>query len=330
MSAASPLRGLVIRGLELENNVWQAPLAGYSSAPFRLLSWLWGKPGLLATEMISANALAQQAPRQERYLAKAPGEGPVAFQLWGREPDAVGAATALVVERGADVIDLNCGCPVRKVRAAGAGSRLMEEPARIGALVAAMREHTDRPISIKIRVGPNAATCNAVEVARIAADAGVDLITVHGRHAGESYGTPCRYEEIARVVAAVPVPVIGNGDVKDGESARRMFARTGCAGVMVGRACMGAPWVFARIRAELTGTAFAAPSRATLAAVFLEHHDRLVEILGADLAIRHCRKLGCFYGRGLAGAKAFREGLNHCQSREDLVALMERRLAASE
>ncbi len=315
---------LRIGGLPLPNNLIQAPLAGYSSAPFRLLIARWGGPGLTGTEMISANALAQMPSKQARYLTRLPGEGMVSYQLWGREPQMLGRAAEYVAAAGADAVDLNCGCPVRKVRAAGAGSKLMEEPELVGRLVAAMRAAVKIPVTVKIRVGTSADHFNGPEVARAAEAAGADLIAVHGRHAKESYGTPVRYAEIERVVRAVKVPVAGNGDVRDGASARRMFETTGCAAAMVGRACMGAPWIFARIRAELAGESYLPPPAAQIGDTLLEHHDLLVPLLGEDKAVRHCRKLGAFYSKFLAGGKDFRGELNFCQTRADLERLTRR------
>lgn len=317
------LRPLQIRDLVLENNLLQAPLAGYSSAPFRALVWRLGRPGLLASEMISANAIYQGARTQDPYLARAEEEGPVAFQLWGRMPEALECAARVAQERGADVIDINCGCPVPKVRAAGAGSKLMEEPELVGRLVQAMRRGSDRPVTVKIRVGTGSDHYNGVEVAKAAEEAGADLITVHGRHAQERYGHPVRYEKIAEIVASSKVPVVGNGDVRDGASAIRMFAETGCAGVMVGRACMGDPWVFARIKAEMAGGEWTAPSPQELGLTLLEHYDLLVDLVGNDRAIRQSRKLGAFYSRGLQGAKDFRSSLNNVNSREELAKMID-------
>jgi nifR3 family TIM-barrel protein len=320
----NPIRPLTIRTLVLEDNLAQAPLAGYSSMPFRLLVRRWGRPGLAATEMISANAIHQGSPSQERYLAVSPEEGPVQFQLWGAKPEAMATATRVAVERGASAIDLNCGCPVRKVRAAGAGSKLMEDPPLVARLVRAIRSNTDLPVSVKIRIGPSPRLINAVEVAKAAEGEGVDWITVHGRHAGESYGAPVRYDEIRRVVEAVKTPVVGNGNVRDGETARRMFSEAGVAGAMVGRACMGAPWAFARIRAECAGEPFVPPSPVRIGGALLEHHDLLASLIGEDRAIRHCRKLGSFYSKAFSGAREFRNNLNFCGSRDDLAALIDR------
>ena len=318
----SPIRPLALGSLTLENNLIQAPLAGYSSMPFRLLAWIFGRPGLLATEMISANALKQGSASQERYLVRSPDEGPILYQLWGAEPDAVGYAAATVTERGADAVDLNCGCPVRKVRAADSGSKLLEDPPRIGRLVAAMRKSTRLPVSIKIRVGPDRERFNAAEIARIAEAEGADWITVHGRHAKEAYGTPCRYREIAKVVRAVNLPVVGNGDVRDGASVRRMFEEAGVAGAMVGRASLGSPWVFARIKAECAGQAHPPPSLPEIGAILLRHHDLLAGLIGPERAIRHCRKLGSFYSKAFAGAREFRNRLNFCHKRKDLADLV--------
>ncbi len=321
---SNPIKPLTIRGFVLENNLLQAPLAGYSSLPFRLLSWRWGRPGLLTTEMISANALKQGAPSQEQYLARSPEEGPVLYQIWGADPEAIGIAARIVSERGAAAVDLNCGCPVRKVRAANAGSKLMEDPLLIGRLAAAMRANTSLPVSIKIRVGTDSRNFNAVEIAKIAESEGVDWITVHGRHAREAYGTPCRYEEIAKVKTAVSIPVVGNGDVRDGPSARAMFERAGVDGAMVGRACMGVPWVFARIKAECAEQTFTPPPLAEIGRVILAHHDLLVDLLGPERAIRHCRKLGSFYSKAFSGAREFRNQLNFCHSRDDLSAMIDK------
>lgn len=316
------LHPIKLRNLELENNIFQAPLAGYSSAPFRELVWRMGRPGLLATEMISARAIEQMQPKQEQYLAKAENEGPVAFQLWGCSESAVEYATKVVTERGADVVDLNCGCPVRKVRAAGAGSKLMEDPKLIGRLVAAMRRATDIPVTIKIRVGTSPSNYNGAEIAKIAESEGVDLITVHGRHSQERYSHVVRLEQVAKVVDAVSIPVIGNGDVRDGQSALNLFEATGCAGVMVGRACMGAPWIFAQIISELSGKDWTPPQPKQMGEIMIEHYDLLVDLVGKEKAIRQSRKLGAYYTRGIKGAKTFRCQMNMMNSREELLELI--------
>lgn len=317
------IKPIQLKNLTLENNIWQAPLAGYSSLPFRVLTWRLGRPGLLATEMISAKAIEQKNDKQEQYMKKADNEGPVAYQLWGCDEAAVEYASGVVEDRGADVVDLNCGCPVRKVKAAGAGSKLMEDPQLIAKLIKAMKRGVQEiPVTIKIRVGTNDRNYNGVEIAKIAEEAGVDLITVHGRHAAERYSHTVRYEKIQEIVEAVNIPVIGNGDVVDGVSTKKMFESTGCAGVMIGRACMGSPWVFNKIKVELSGEEWSEPDHNELAEVMLEHYDLLVDLIGKDRAIRQSRKLGAFYSKGIIGARNFRNKLNNMKSREDLEELV--------
>lgn len=317
------IKPVKLKKLVIENNIWQAPLAGYSSMPFRILTWRLGRPGLLATEMISARAVEQKNEKQEQYLIRSEQEGPVAYQLWGCNESAIEYAAGVVEDRGADVVDLNCGCPVKKVRAAGAGSKLMEDPLLIARLIKAMRRGVKNiPVTIKIRVGTSDRNYNGVEVAKIAEDAGVDLITVHGRHACERYSHSVRYEKIQEIVEAVKIPIIGNGDVCDGVSAKEMFDRTGCAGVMVGRACMGSPWIFDKIKLELSGNDWVGPDKVELASVMLEHYDLLVSLVGKDRAIRQSRKLGAFYSKGIIGARSFRNKLNNMKSREDLEELV--------
>ncbi|MBN1256565.1 MAG: tRNA dihydrouridine synthase DusB [Planctomycetes bacterium] len=310
----------VIRGLTLHNRILQAPLAGYSNMPFRLMCWQYGRPGMLATEMISAQALVRGCKHNEYYLLRHEEEGPLQYQLWGTDPEALAEAARICTGRGAAAIDLNCGCPVRKVNASGSGVTMMRDPALIARCIAAMRQAVDLPLSAKLRVGPMPDNFNAVEIARGVVEAGADFITIHGRHGKEAYNTPARLAEIARVVEAVAIPVIGNGDVCDGKSALRMEAETGCAGVMVGRGCMGNPWVFDRISTEISGKAWTEPSREARGEVLLKNFRMLVKLIGAERATRHIRKLASFYSKGLQGSREFRMGLNFCHTPQEFEA----------
>ncbi|MFW5858106.1 MAG: tRNA dihydrouridine synthase [Planctomycetota bacterium] len=301
-----------LRDLRLQNRILQAPLAGYGHLPFRLQCRIHGRPGLVATEMISAAALHQGNPRNAFYLERHPEEGPVQYQLWGADPAHLAEGTRRCRDAGADAVDLNSGCPVRKVLAAGAGVALMRDPAHLARCVAAMRGATDAPVSAKIRLGPDPRTPNALEVARAVEDAGADLLTVHGRLGGEAYNVPARADAIAAVVAAVGIPVVANGDVADGPSADRLQRATGCAGVMVGRACMGDPWVFARIRTELAGAPWTPPTVAERGEALVACYRMLHGRMGEDRATRHIRKLASFWSKGLPGARVYRLGLNDC------------------
>lgn len=272
--------------------------------------------------MISAQSLVQGGARNAFYLGRSSREGPLQYQLWGRDPTALAEGARHCASAGADAIDLNCGCPARKVVAGGGGVALMREPQRVGRCVAALRQAVELPLSIKIRVGPDRQHFNALEVARIAEAEGIDFLTMHGRHGREAYSTRVRTEPIAEVVAGLAVPVIANGDVRDGATADHLVRASGCAGVMVGRACLGDPWVFQRIRTELGGRLWTPPSFAERGEVLLRNYRGLVALMGEDRATRHVRKLAAFYSRGVVGARDFRLGLNRCQNREDFTALV--------
>ncbi|MHC4871357.1 MAG: tRNA dihydrouridine synthase [Planctomycetota bacterium] len=300
-----------IGSLVLENRILQAPLAGYSNIPFRLSCWECGRPGLLATEMISAKSLSY-APtgKNEFYLQKSPAEGPLQYQIWGTDPELLGKAAAICEQRGADAVDINCGCPVRKVNASGAGVIIMKSPELIGRCISAMKRNVSVPVSAKIRIGPDRSTWNGREVAEICEANGADFISVHGRHGKESYNSPVRYEEISKIVDAVNIPVFGNGNIFDGHSAAEMLDKTGCFGIMVARGCMGNPWVFSRIKTELSGSLWSSPSPDMVGHVLLKNYNRLIEIMGESQATRHIRKLACFYSKGIVGSKEFRFGVN--------------------
>ncbi|MFH0910823.1 MAG: tRNA-dihydrouridine synthase, partial [Planctomycetota bacterium] len=244
------------------------------------------------------------------------------YQLWGTDPRCLAEGARISEDAGADAVDLNCGCPVPKVVASGSGVALMRNPGLIGQCLAAMRRACRVPLSAKIRLGPNPWIRNGAETARIVEASGADFLTVHGRYGGEAYNVPVCAKGIAEVVAAVKIPVIANGDVSSGETASRLAEATGASGVMVGRACLGDPWVFARIRAELLGEAWRPPSAEERGRALLDHFQGLAEFLGETHATRHIRKLAGFFSRGLTGARAFREAVNHCRTAEAFVALV--------
>ncbi|MFW5798841.1 MAG: tRNA dihydrouridine synthase [Planctomycetota bacterium] len=312
---------ITFKNLTLEGHLLQAPLAGYTTMAARHVAHTHGRPALLATEMVSARDLVHQPESQSVYLARHPDDGPTAAQLWGNNEDDLAEATRRVVDMGFDVVDLNCGCPVRHVAQAGAGHRLMKDPCKIGRLVRTMRAATKGPLTVKLRLGPAVDDFNADEVAHVAEAEGADALTVHGRYGGERYQAACRLDGIARVVQSVTIPVIGNGDVIDGPSARRMLDQTDCTGVMIGRAAMGAPWVFEMIRRQLAGQPWQAPTDREVLGIFMDEVDLLIGQLGEGDGMRRARKLGAHYSRHLAEGKAFRVGLNLCRRHDQLVEL---------
>jgi len=296
-------------------NVIQGPLAGVSSAPFRLLTTEYSKPAFTCTEMISCKTLIHQPKRsRQRYIAKAQGEGPVCFQLSGSDTSELAEATKIATDAGADLIDLNCGCPVKKIRSRGAGSRLLTTPQKLYHLIQAMKQHTHLPVSIKIRVqGEGDDQCNQA-IATSVSDAGADFLIVHGRHWTEHYETPCRHDQIAFFVQALNIPVIGNGDIADTHSLQKMFA-TGCAGVMIGRAGVGAPWLIGKLMADLTHQPFTIPTTLEIGTIFLRHVSLLIELLGNEkFAILEARKLAKYYAKSLPARLEFTVAANQCET----------------
>jgi tRNA-dihydrouridine synthase B len=313
------IKPLLLGNKSLPVNVIQGPLAGVSCAPFRLLTWRYSKPAFSCTEMISCKTILHQSQASlARFLKKDPEEGPVCFQLSSNNPAELAEATRRITDVGADFIDLNCGCPVKKIRQKGAGSRLLSDSVKLYHLIRAMKEHTHLPVSIKIRVQGNSDEKFNEEIANVVSEAGADFLIVHGRHWTERYDTPCRHDEIKFFVDRLTIPVIGNGDVACLPSLITML-ETGCAGVMIGRAGVGQPWLIAKLIAEMKQENFVLPSPHEIGAMFMEHVTGLHELLGNDkFALLQARQFAKYYARGLASKSDFCKEINLC---EDIATL---------
>jgi tRNA-dihydrouridine synthase B len=313
------LNSLKLQDQTFPVNLIQGPLAGVSCAPFRRLTWQYSKPAFSCTEMISCKTILHQpALTQRRYIKKSANEGPVCFQLAANDPQELAQATQRVTDYGADLVDLNCGCPVKKMRSKGMGSSLLMDPSRLYQMIYAMKRNTNVPVSIKIRVEGHSQDKFNSEIAQVINESGVDYVTVHGRHWTEHYETPCNYDEIRFFVENVKVPVIGNGDVACVESLKKMLA-TGCAGAMIGRAGVGQPWLIGRLMAELKQEQFVSPTSKEIAAIFLEHINELVELVGSEkVAILQARQLAKYYARGLKNRVEFTQIVNSCDTLQSL------------
>ena len=300
-------------------NLIQGPLAGFSCSPFRVLTWRYSKPAFTCTEMISCKALCQQPKvSQKRYLEKNPHEGPVCFQLFGNDPKELSEATKIVTDFGADLLDLNCGCPVKKVRSQGAGSALLANPTKIYHLINSMKQNTHIPVSIKIRVDAESKDKYNSEIAKVVAESGVDFLVVHGRHWTNGYNIPCNYEQIQFFVDALKIPVIGNGDVACINSLKKMLA-TGCTGAMIGRAGIGQPWLIGKLIAEMNNESFSLPTPKEIGVAFLEQVQLLIKLFDNEkFAIIHARKLASCYAKRLPQRGEFSSLVNKCENLEDL------------
>jgi tRNA-dihydrouridine synthase B len=300
-------------------NIIQGPLAGVSCAPFRKLTWRYSQPAFSCTEMISCKTLLYQSTSsQKRFIKIDPEEGSVCFQLAGNDPKELAEATKIVTTQGASLIDLNCGCPVKKIRRKGAGSNLLQNTSLLYQLIKAMKDNTKVPVSIKIRVDGNSSDTFNREVATVIKDAGADFVVVHGRHWTENYEIPCHYSDIEFFVNELNIPVIGNGDISCIESLKKMLA-TECAGVMISRAGVGQPWLIRQLIEEIQQKIFHPPSNGEIGSIFVEHITELADLLDNEtFAIIQARKLAKYYGRHLKMKSVFCCAINHCSNLQEL------------
>ena len=315
------IKSLIVGKKTFPVNIIQGPLAGISCAPFRRLTWQYSKPAFSCTEMVSCKTIIHQPILNRRLIAKDPNEGPVCFQLAGNNPAEIAEAVKKVTDYGADLVDLNCGCPVKKIRSKGAGSSLLANSQKLYQLICAMKENTHVPVSIKIRVEGQSKEKFNKEIAKIVSEAGADFLVVHGRHWTEHYETPCRYDDIQFFVNELTIPVIGNGDIADIVSLQKMFA-TGCAGVMISRAGVGQPWLIGKLIAEMRQEKFVKPSVTEIGAIFLEHVSQLAQLLNNEkFAILQARKFAKYYARSLVNKMDFCKAINVCEDLDDLKSI---------
>jgi tRNA-dihydrouridine synthase B len=295
-----------------------APMAGVTNHAFRLICRRFGA-GLVWTDMISSYGIKYRNPRTLSMFDWTPEERPVAVQIFGADPRAMANAAKVIEESGADIVDINVGCPVPKVRRTGAGAGLCENLETAREVMESVVRAVKVPVTIKTRKGLNDRTTTAVEVARIAEDVGISAIAVHGRTAEQGYSGAADWGIIAEVKGSVRIPVIGNGDVKSPEDAKRMLDETGCDAVMVGRASLGNPWIFRRTAHFLaTGELLPAPTYAERVEVALEHLRMMIELYGEDRGIREMRGQIAWYVRGMPGAAGLRRTLSQAVTPADM------------
>jgi len=319
---------LRIGSLTLDTPVLAAPIAGFTDFIFRRIVRDLGGCGLIFTEMIGAGTW-MQSPRErpERIEGIETEARPLGVQLWDRDPEMLYAAARELAGLEVSVIDLNFGCPKKRIMGKHAsGAALLRDPATIGRLVAAaVRGAGSVPVTAKIRLGPSLEARTAPEVARRAADNGAAAITVHGRTADQNYDVPCFLDKIAEVVQAVLVPVIANGDVRDAASALRTLRATGAAGVMVARGALTRPWVFREISAALRNdTIPLPPTAADQRALLLKHHAAMVERYGDPWGTIFMRKFACRYLQGAPGIRPFRDAITRAADCAEFQEVVER------
>jgi len=309
--------------LELKNNVFMAPMAGVTDLAYRMILEEMGV-GLATTEMVSAKGLFYKNKNNHVILEKAPGEYPLAVQLFGNDP-------MIMAEMGAkiagdyDLIDINMGCPVNKIVSNGEGSALMKNPARAYTIINTMSRIIPKPVTVKIRKGFDDSSINAVEFAQMAEEAGAAAITIHGRTRAQMYSGKADWEIIAKVKAAVHIPVIGNGDIFTPEDAKKMLEETGCDGVAIARGAKGNPWLIKRtIHYLKTGELLPEPDLEERKRVIRHHATLMVEHKGERLAIPEMRSHLAWYTAGIPGSAVLRNEMNTVSTIAELLALIER------
>ncbi|QNN45814.1 tRNA dihydrouridine synthase DusB [Thermomonas brevis] len=298
----------------IEPKVILAPMAGVTDKPFRLLCKQLGA-GLAVSEMTTSDPRFWNTAKSLHRMDHVGEPDPVSVQIAGTVPEIMAEAARFNVDHGAQLIDINMGCPAKKVCNAWAGSALMREPALVTRIVEAVVKAVDVPVTLKIRTGWDADHRNAPEIARIAEDAGIAALAVHGRTRDQQYNGAAEYETIAAIKAMLKIPVIANGDIDSPRKARQVLDATGCDAVMIGRAAQGRPWIFGRIAHYLaTGEELPEPSPAEVRDVLLGHLHALHAFYGEDMGVRIARKHLGWYAKDRPENAAFRAVVNRAQS----------------
>ena len=307
----------------LRNNLFVAPMAGVTDRPFRQLCKKFGA-GLAVSEMVASNSLLWGSEKTRRRANHDGEVEPVSVQIAGADPQTMAEAARCNAAEGAQIIDINMGCPAKKVCNTMAGSALLRDEALVGRILEAVVGAVDVPVTLKFRTGWDSHSRNALRVAKIAEESGIKLLSLHGSTRACGFSGQAEYDTIRDVKAATRLPVIANGDISTPERAQQVLEYTGADGAMIGRAAQGRPWIFREIEHYLaTGRKLPAPLVSEIREVLLEHLQDLYAFYGRDRGVKIARKHISWYTKGLAGSASFRHRMNQidtCEEQFDAVS----------
>lgn len=311
------LKKIKIGNVELDNNLILAPMAGVTNLPFRIICEKF-EPGMVCTEMVSSKAIFYNDQKTRRLLNTEGEKRPISFQIFGSDEETM-CYTAKYMSKIADIIDINMGCPAPKVVKNGDGSKLLLDLEKAKRIMKVVVENSSVPVTVKIRKGWDKENIVAVQVAKIAEEVGISAITIHGRTRSEFYTGKADWDIIKEVKNSVKIPVIGNGDIVDEETAYQMFEKTGVDGIMIGRGSFGNPWIFRNIKYFLiTGEKLPSPTNSERLNIIKEHIDLAVEEKG-EIAIKELRKHIAWYTKNLKNSSEFRNSINMIETKEQLI-----------
>ena len=317
----SYLKKLKIGNVELENNLILAPMAGVTNQPFRIICKEFGV-GMVCTEMASSKAIFYNDQKTKRLLNTDGEKRPISVQIFGSEEESMGYGAKYVSEF-ADIVDINMGCPAPKVVKNGDGSKLLLDLEKAKRIMQVVVQNSKVPVTLKIRKGWDKENIVAVDIAKIAEEVGISAITVHGRTRSEFYTGIADWDIIKKVKEAVSIPVIGNGDVTNEETALEMFEKTNVDGIMIGRGAFGSPWIFRNIKYYLeTGKKLEEPSNEEKLEVIKKHINLAVEEKG-EIAIKELRKHIAWYTKNMKNSSEFRNKINNIETEKELLSSLD-------
>lgn len=310
-----------IGSLQLDNPVILAPMAGITALPYRRIMKLFGA-SLVFSEMVSANGLIRDGRKTRELLVSCRDETPLGIQLFGDDPQVLAEATRMIADE-CTLLDINMGCPVKKVIRSGAGSALLKDPAKIARIIAAVRVEYSGPLTVKIRSGWDVDSINFVEVGKIAAAEGADAVTLHPRTRSQAFSGKADWEQIRELKQKLLIPVIGSGDIYSATDGVKALEKTACDAIMIGRGAYGNPWLIRDILSLLRGQKIAPVTVTEKRQVALQHLQWHREQFGDRITIFEIRKHLCWYARGLSGASHFRAELQKAEEIDQLIEQVE-------